>query len=165
MGDRAAFGFRDDEGRTLWLYGHYAGDGMLETLADAVAHAQPRWDEPTYGTRMMISHMIGSDWDGEYGWGIGFDLPYCEHSVPVIDFASQEMWLYPYPGCDGVSDWALSQYPKYRIGFALFCKKYGSYATKEKFAYAQPKSEKTKIEEPRYTKAEWLQIMQDSIGP
>lgn len=159
MGDRAAFGFRDTEGRTLWLYGHNAGDGMLETLAEAIAHAQARWSEPTYGTRMMISHMIDNDWNSEYGWGIGFDLPDCEHSVPVVDFAAQEVWLYPYPGYDGVSEWALSQHPKYKVGFALFCKKYAGSATSLRFADAQPKSAKPKIEEPRYTKAEWLELM------
>lgn len=159
MGDRAAFGFRDEQGRILWLYGHDAGHEMLKRLAEAIAHAEARWDEPTYGTRMMISHMIGDKWNSEYGYGIGFDLPDTEHSVPVVDFASQEVWLYPYPGWNHGEPWALSDYPKYKIGFKLFCKKYGSWLTSNRFADAKPKSVKAETEELRLTKAEWLALM------
>jgi hypothetical protein len=165
MGNRAAFGFRDYEGRILWLYAHEGGYDMFKKLADAIAHAEPRWDgeECTYGTRMMISHMIGEKWDSEYGFGIGFDLPDTAHSVPVVDFGTNEVWLYPYPGynpnASGNKNWALSDLPKYRIGFELFCKKYGSWTVSNRFAHAQPKSLKTETEEPRYTKAEWLELL------
>lgn len=159
MGNRAAFGFQDEDDRIVWLYGHDAGHDMLRRLADAVGHAEARWEESSYGTRMMISHMIGEQWKSEYGWGITLDLPDTEHSVPVVNFADQEVWLYPYPGWNGEVEWGLSKYPKYKIGFALFCKKYGSYETSLHFADAKPKSAKPETEELRLTKAEWLALM------
>ena len=45
MGDRANFGFRQSNGETIVLYGHWAGHEMLKQLAVAVLKAKPRWND------------------------------------------------------------------------------------------------------------------------
>jgi hypothetical protein len=39
MGDRANFGFKDQKGDTVFLYGHWAGYNMLSKLSNAVQAA------------------------------------------------------------------------------------------------------------------------------
>jgi len=70
MGDRANFGFKDSKGDTIFLYGHWAGHGMLERLANAVEAARPRWTDESYATRICVSQMINEDWKSETGWGL-----------------------------------------------------------------------------------------------
>ena len=96
MGDRANFGFTEGNGKpTLYLYGHSAGYEMLSNLAHALEAARPRWSDPAYGTRITISHMIGEDWNSEYGWGLSIDyLCDNEHSIPVVDWDKQTVSLY-----------------------------------------------------------------------
>ena len=95
MGDRANFGFRDSKGDTVFLYGHWAGYKMLETLADAVQVAHPRWTDESYATRICISNIIGPAWEPLTGWGITVnELADNEHKVPVIDWSKQTFTLY-----------------------------------------------------------------------
>jgi len=94
MGDRANFGFRDRKGDTVFLYGHWAGHRMLEQLADAVAAAEPRWDDESYATRIAISRLVGEEWQSETGWGISVNqLNDNEHKVPIINWAAKTFTL------------------------------------------------------------------------
>ena len=95
MGDRANFGFRDRKGDTVFLYGHWAGFKMLETLARAVQAAEPRWSDETYATRIAISNIVGPDWEQKTGWGITVnELADNEHKVPVIDWTNKTFTLF-----------------------------------------------------------------------
>lgn len=94
MGDRANFGSRLN-GEILYLYGHWAGGGMLGSLADALDVARPRWDDDSYGTRIVFSQLIGTDWNQEYGWGFSVNrILDNEHSIPIIDWQAQTVTLY-----------------------------------------------------------------------
>ena len=94
MGDRANFGFKQGD-NTLFLYGHTAGEGMMNTLATALKAAEPRWNDDAYGTRITISHIIGHDWTSEYGWGLSINsLRDNEHSVPIVNWADGTVSLY-----------------------------------------------------------------------
>ncbi len=87
MGDRANFVFVQPSGETIVLYGHWAGSGMLETLAEAVAKAQTRWTDPSYATRIAISQMIGDTWGMETGWGLQVnEISDNEHKIPVVNW-------------------------------------------------------------------------------
>ena len=87
MGDRANFGFVQPNGNTIVLYGHWAGHNMLAQLAEAVFKARPRWSDPSYATRIAISHMIGDGWSFETGWGLQVNqISDNEHKIPVIDW-------------------------------------------------------------------------------
>lgn len=95
MGDRANFAFVQPNGNTIVLYGHWAGHNMLSNLADAVAKAQPRWTDPAYATRIVISQMIGDGWGFETGWGIYVnEIGDNEHKIPVIDWAQRTFSLH-----------------------------------------------------------------------
>jgi len=94
MGDRANFGFKDRNGDTVFLYGHWAGYRMLENLANAVEAARPRWSDESYATRISISQMIGDEWASETGWGISVNqLADNEHKVPIIDWKNKTFTL------------------------------------------------------------------------
>ena len=95
MGDRANFGFKDSKGDTLYLYGHWAGYNMLAKLANAVSAAEPRWQDPSYATRIAISNLIGDEWSNETGWGLSINhILDNEHKIPVINWATQTFTLY-----------------------------------------------------------------------
>ena len=94
MGDRANFGFKQSDGNTIFLYGHWAGHEMLANLAAAVSAAEPRWQDESYATRICVSQMIGEDWTQETGWGLSVNrILDNEHKVPVIDWAEQTFTL------------------------------------------------------------------------
>ena len=87
MGDRANFVFVQPGGDTIVLYVHWAGYNMLANLAEAVAKAQPRWNDPSYATRIAISQMIGDGWGFETGWGLQVNqISDNEHKIAVIDW-------------------------------------------------------------------------------
>ncbi|NDB59574.1 hypothetical protein EB001_14150 [bacterium] len=95
MGDRANFVFVQPSGETIVLYGHWAGSGMLETLAEAVAKAQSRWTDPSYATRIAISQMIGDTWGMETGWGLQVnEISDNEHKIPVVNWLESTFSLH-----------------------------------------------------------------------
>ena len=95
MGNRANFGFTQSNGQTIVLYGHWAGDGMLEKLANAVDRARPRWTDESYATRIAISQLVGDDWNQELGWGLQVNsLSDNEHKIPVVNFSTQTFSLH-----------------------------------------------------------------------
>jgi hypothetical protein len=95
MGDRANFGFVQPNGNTIVLYGHWAGGNMLSNLAEAVFKSRPRWNDPSYATRITISHMIGDQWNMETGWGLHVnEIGDNEHKIAIIDFQQQTFSLH-----------------------------------------------------------------------
>jgi len=87
MGDRANFGFRQSDGNTIMLYGHWAGYNMLGNLADAVEKARSRWTDEGYATRIVMSNLINEEWQSTTGWGIYINsIADNEHKIPVIDW-------------------------------------------------------------------------------
>jgi hypothetical protein len=89
MGDRANFGFKQSNGETIILYGHWAGHDMLKNLAKAVETARPRWIDEAYATRIVVSQLVGNDWTSETGWGLSVNtILDNEHKIPVIDWRS-----------------------------------------------------------------------------
>ena len=95
MGDRANFGFVQSNGETIVLYGHWAGYNMLGKLADAVIKARPRWNDESYATRIVISQLIGDQWNMETGWGLSVNqLQDNEHKIAIVDFKQQTFSLH-----------------------------------------------------------------------
>jgi hypothetical protein len=95
MGNRVNFGFQQSNDNTIFLYGHWAGSGMLERLADAVVKARPRWSDESYATRIAISQIVGDDWGSETGWGLHVnEIGDNEHKVPIVNFQNQTFKLY-----------------------------------------------------------------------
>jgi hypothetical protein len=93
MGARINFVFKDsEEGPMVVLYSHWGQDSWETDLAAALDHSRPRWFDSSYGTRMMISHLIQHSILDETGFGIhaiandGYDLG--EQTV-LIDFTTK----------------------------------------------------------------------------
>lgn len=123
MGDRANFGFRKDANSpTVYLYGHWAGHGMLARLANALlaVEAHGRLTDDAYGTRIAVSQIVGEDWAGGLGWGITVDeVADNEHSIPVVDWAAGTVTLYDAVG------WPVSLgTPKFTMNIHAFIRKF-----------------------------------------
>lgn len=99
MGDRVTFVIeQDEETSPIYIYGHWAGYGMMDTLAQALKHAKVRidMDDPWYSTRMIFGFMIQDDPLGEYGWALSTCFLDSEHSVPVVNLTDKTVRLIPH---------------------------------------------------------------------
>lgn len=94
MGNRAAIGFRQNQfvENTLLLYIHWAPtDDLTLLVAEAVKHASNRWDDPSYATRMAVTHIVGNEYNSEFGYGLhinfvpDLDIPV----IPIIYWAER----------------------------------------------------------------------------
>jgi hypothetical protein len=125
MGDRANFGFRQADGDTIYLYGHWAGHQMMARLANAIEVARPRWTDESYATRIAISRIIGNEWDQEYSWGISTHIGDNEHSVPVVDWSAKTVTLYPHEWGSGMD----LDNPKFTMDLDSFVNKFSKSLT------------------------------------
>jgi hypothetical protein len=126
MGDRANFGFRQEDGSIIFLYGHWAGEGMLNTLATAIHKARPRWTDESYATRICISQIIGNEWNEETGWGISTTFGDNEHSVPIVNWQDQAVSLYEADWNTTNADF-LNSTPKFAMGLEAFVNRFAKY--------------------------------------
>jgi hypothetical protein len=98
MGARINFVFKDSEpaigepASYVVLYSHWGQDSWQPDLAEALQHARRRWDDPSYGTRMIISYLIQHNILDETGFGIyainDISTDLGEQTV-VVDFTSK----------------------------------------------------------------------------
>ena len=93
MGDRANWGFIQEVGAPIInLYTHWQGSERHELLANALQYARPRWSDPSYGTRIVISQIIGDEWSNETGWGLTVDeLGDNSHSYLLVMWATRQV--------------------------------------------------------------------------
>ena len=70
MGDRIVFSIRHDEGLSVNLYSHWGGHNRFHDLARALKAAEPRWTDASYCTRIIVSQLIGDQWNDELGFGL-----------------------------------------------------------------------------------------------
>lgn len=71
MGDRAVAGIKaDSKSPVIFMYRQWGGSDQNEIFANALSKARPRWHDDSYGTRIILSQMVGEDWSGELGYGI-----------------------------------------------------------------------------------------------
>lgn len=99
MGNRVTFIIEQTENDApIFIYGHWAGDGMMDTLAHALEHAKVRIDmgDPWYATRMIFGYLTQDDPLGEYGWALSTSFLDSEHSVPVVNMKDKTVRLLPH---------------------------------------------------------------------
>ena len=58
----------------LYLYSHWGGEEQEQDLAKALFVAQPRWEDPSYATRICVSQLIGEQWNKETGYGLSVGI-------------------------------------------------------------------------------------------
>lgn len=86
MGARTNFELKDSKG-SVWLYSHWGGETKAEDLMAALAKAQPRWDDTSYAMRIVVSQLIGDQWDDETGYGLSsYECGEESYDPIVVDF-------------------------------------------------------------------------------
>lgn len=70
MGARVVFTIKQADGLRLNLYSHWGEHERFQNLAHALDKARPRWNDENYAARIIISNLIGPDWDSETGFGL-----------------------------------------------------------------------------------------------
>ena len=70
MGDRIVYSIKQDKDLSVNLYSHWGGQDRYINLAIALKAAEPRWNDISYGTRIILSQLIGEYWNQELGFGI-----------------------------------------------------------------------------------------------
>lgn len=71
MGDRAVAGIKaDSKSPIIFMYRQWGGEVQNQIFANALDKARPRWHDDSYATRIMLSQMVGDDWNQELGYGI-----------------------------------------------------------------------------------------------
>lgn len=70
MGDRVVYTITEGNSLSVNLYSHWGGSERFEALAAALEAARPRWNDPSYCTRIIVSQLIGDQWDQETGFGL-----------------------------------------------------------------------------------------------
>lgn len=128
MGDRANFGFRQSNGETIVLYGHWAGHEMLAKLAHAVSAAEPRWDDEAYATRIAVSDLVGNEWTQTTGWGLAVNqILDNEHKIPIIDWGTRTFSLHeeaPWSESTEYKIKGMADQPIFTMGLSEFVDKY-----------------------------------------
>ena len=72
MGARINYVFKDGTDSAVVLYSHWGADGWQSSLAEAIRHGEPRQDDYSYFTRMVISSLLNQNGEvmAETGFGI-----------------------------------------------------------------------------------------------
>lgn len=70
MGDRIVHSLKQADGNQVNLYSHWGGYERYTALAHALDKARGRWTDESYCIRIIVSNLIGNDWDSETGWGL-----------------------------------------------------------------------------------------------
>ena len=71
MGARINFVFKESDSHpAVVLYSHWGETEWQRDLAMALKHAQPRWIDQTYATRMMVSYLTQDSTLEEIGFGL-----------------------------------------------------------------------------------------------
>jgi hypothetical protein len=56
--------------KSIVFYTHWGGCSLPTDLLNAIDKAKGRWTDENYCARIIISQLIGNDWDEETGYGL-----------------------------------------------------------------------------------------------
>lgn len=80
----------------LYLYTHWGGSVMKDSLAEALAKGE-RWGDPQYLSRIIFQTLLRGD-DGATGYGLSTVLCDNEHLLLVVDLDAKTIWEEAEPG-------------------------------------------------------------------
>lgn len=92
MGDRANVAVKHSETETVWLYSHWTGHRLWESLRDALRRGRDRWDDAPYLTRIIFCQMIhdgGGALTDTIGFGISCSMTDSEWPVMLVDIEAE----------------------------------------------------------------------------
>jgi hypothetical protein len=82
----------------IYLYTHWGGSDLPETLKDALERGRKRWNDPAYLTRIIFCEMImeASRLTDTDGLGISCNIQDNEHDLLVVVLYEQIVIVYRY---------------------------------------------------------------------
>lgn len=92
MGDRSQVKFKQAAG-AIWLYGHWAGSELAQTIQTAFKDVESRWNDESYATRFLIGKAIADHSNDTAGFGISTERMDNEYNVLEVDFPNQKVKL------------------------------------------------------------------------
>lgn len=87
MGNRGNIVIHEKEGGKIFLYTHWGGSDLRETVARALALGKARWDDESYLTRIVFDALSGREFR-ETGHGISTRVTDNEH--PHVNLVMRE---------------------------------------------------------------------------
>lgn len=89
MGARVIFNFKQSDGNYISLYSHWGEYERYAAVAYALHHARPRWSDESYCMRILVSRIIGPDWESETGYGLWAGTSSSHHETSInIDLSN-----------------------------------------------------------------------------
>ena len=70
MGDRVIYNLKQKDGKYVSLYSHWGGYDSLKDLTKALKAAEPRWNDETYCSRIIVSQIVADNWKDVLGFGL-----------------------------------------------------------------------------------------------
>jgi hypothetical protein len=94
MGDRGNIEIDQGDGTdSLYLYTHWQGSQICQTLAEGLHASKGRWHDPAYTTRVVFNALQGED-RGITGFGISVGYPPDnEHEIPKVSWVLEPIRL------------------------------------------------------------------------
>lgn len=93
MGDRGNIVIKQKDDDLIFLYTHWGGHDIKETLSKALARGRDRWDDESYLARIIFEEMISVDRNGSTGFGISTYPPDNDgYPFLVVDMKSQKVF-------------------------------------------------------------------------
>lgn len=84
---------KQDDGQHVWLYTHWSGTELHQTL-QAALQRRCRWDDEPYLARIIFCTMVKGHEDGEISFGISTRAQDNEHAVLVVVPDKKHVLLY-----------------------------------------------------------------------
>jgi hypothetical protein len=93
MGDRGNVVIRqgDSNRDDVWIYTHWGGAGMADSVKLALGRRQ-RWSDESYLARIVFCEMVSPDFMDETGFGLSTRMQDNEHPILVVDVPGQCVW-------------------------------------------------------------------------
>jgi hypothetical protein len=88
MGDRANVVLEQDNGQEIYLYSHWGGTELPETLQAALNRGRDRWDDEPYLGRIIFQDMTAGSEKELTGFGISTYL--CDNEYPLLRVDSRK---------------------------------------------------------------------------
>lgn len=113
MGDRANIYVHEGDRPGVYLYTHWSGTELPESVRQSLKRGEERWDDPPYLTRILFSGMVPlGDWDGLTGYGISTVLGDGDDRIVDVDTEAQVVTLRERYGRENVKPFTFAEYTK-----------------------------------------------------
>jgi len=89
MGNRGNICMEEGDGKKIYFYGHWSGDGLFKILQSALKRGHSRWSDEQYLSRIIFCEMVKGDEQNLSGFGISTYVGDNEHPILVVNSSKQ----------------------------------------------------------------------------